>query len=87
MGGMRQISSSHVFSVIERHIECVGQFQVILGVMTTYHLSFFPREDIKDEAGLFQRIHIQMSDYSALHPISNTNTSWLKKPLIYSINL
>jgi len=31
----------------------------ILRVMTTYHLSFFPREDIKDEAGLFQRIHIQ----------------------------
>jgi hypothetical protein len=40
---------------------------------------FFPREDIKDEAGLFQRIHIQMSDYSALHTILNTNKNWLKR--------
>jgi len=32
---------------------------------------FFTRKDIKDEASLFQMIHIQMSDYSALHPISN----------------
>ena len=52
--GLRQISSSHVFNVIERHIECVGQFQVIVRVMTTYHLSFLQEKTLKTKQVCFK---------------------------------